>query len=203
MQFDFDISDRLRQQIEFIVEIDGLKQVFRRSFITDGSRRENDAEHSWHLAVMAMLLAEYAPGPEIDLLRVLRMVLIHDVVELVTGDTFVYDAESRARVAVEEALAAEKVFGMLPEPEGSNLRVLWQEFEARETPEARYARALDRLQPILLNYCSEGKTWREHGIRADAVRELNIPVLEAGAPELARFLEGLLDQAVERGCLDP
>jgi putative hydrolases of HD superfamily len=202
MSFDFEISDRLRRQIEFIVEIDGLKQVFRRSFITDSSRLENDAEHSWHLAVMTILLAEYAPGTEIDLLRVLRMTLVHDLVELVTGDTFVYDIESRTSIAVEEALAADKVFGMLPDPESSDLHALWKEFEARETPEARYARALDRLQPLLLNYCAKGRTWREHGIKADAVRELNIPIIESGAPALAQFVESLIDQAVERGYLE-
>lgn len=195
-------SERLKQQIEFLVEADKLKQVFRQSFITDESRRENDAEHSWHLGLLTMILSEYAPEPGVDLLRVLKMVLIHDLVELITGDCFVYDTASRKLIAKEEALAAEKVFGMLPEGQGGELKALWDEFEARETSEARYARALDRLQPILLNYYAKGKTWSEHGITAESVRELNLPILAEGAPSLAPFVEDLINDAVSRGYIE-
>ena len=194
-------TNRLQRQIEFIIEIDRLKQVFRRSYITDGSRRENDAEHSWHLAMMVILLGEYAAHPRLDILRAIKMALVHDMVEIITGDTFVYDTASRSLIAEKEAAAAEKLFGMLPEPECTELKALWTEYEVFETPEAKYVRALDRLQPILLNYTTEGRTWKEHGIDAETVRALNVPILYTGAPELVPFVENLLQDATKRSYL--
>ena len=190
--------DRLRQQIDFIFEIDKLKNVFRRSSITDGSRKENDVEHSWHLAVMTMLLAEYAPEP-IDVLRTVKMVLVHDIVEIDAGDTFIYStAAHEAAHQIEEA-AADRLFGMLPDDQASECRALWDEFEARVTPEARFARALDRLQPIMLNYANRGGPWREHNVTAEQVTSLNMPILEQGAPKLAEFAEKLFLDAQEKG----
>src|SRR5262249_50705513 len=149
------MSDRLARQIAFIIEIDKAKQVLRQTLLMDGSRLENDAEHSWHLAVMALLLAEYA-GEAVDLLRVLKMVLIHDLVEIDAGDTFVYDVEALATRREREERAADRIFGLLPADVEEEFRALWEEFEAQATPEARFAAALDRLQPLLHNYHTGG-----------------------------------------------
>jgi len=193
-------SDRLRRQIEFLIEIDKLKGVLRQTYLTDGSRRENDAEHSWHLAVMAMLLAEYAER-DLDLVRVLKMVLVHDLVEIDAGDTFVYDRGGSSQWAAREREAAERIFGMLPPDQADELRRLWDEFEARATPEARFAAALDRLQPILHNYQTQGKVWREHGITSDQVIAHNQHMAE-GAPRLWEYAHELIRDAVKRGYLD-
>lgn len=190
--------DRLKKQIEFIIEIDKLKQVFRRSYITDGSRRENDTEHSWHLAVMVTLLSEYAAEP-IDLLRTLKMVLIHDIVEVDAGDTIVYDTGAREQVEKVEQAAADRLFGMLPEDQATEFRALWDEFEARATPEAKFARALDRLQPIMLNYANHGGPWREYKVTADRVMDLNLPILADGSPTLEQLVHDLLLDAREKG----
>lgn len=190
--------DRLRQQIGFILEIDKLKNVLRRSSITDGSRKENDVEHSWHLAVMTMLLAEYAAEP-IDVLRTVKMVLIHDIVEIDAGDTFIYSTAAREAAHETEQAAADRLFGMLPDDQASEFRALWGEFEARVTPEARFARALDRLQPIMLNYANQGGPWREHNVTAEQVTSLNMPILEQGAPKLAEFAAQLFLEAQEKG----
>ncbi len=190
--------DRLTKQIEFILEIDKLKNILRRSSITDGSRKENDVEHSWHLAVMTMLLAEYAPQP-IDVLRTVKMVLIHDIVEIDAGDTFIYSTAAREAAHDIEQAAADRLFGMLPDDQASEFRALWDEFEARVTPEARFARALDRLQPIMLNYANRGGPWREHNVTAEQVTSLNMPILQDGAPALAEFAEKLFLDAQEKG----
>lgn len=189
---------RLRQQIDFILEIDKLKHILRQSRVTDGSRRENDVEHSWHLAVMTMLLADYAPEP-IDVLHTMKMVLIHDIVEIDAGDTFIYSTAAREAAHETEQAAADRLFGMLPDDQASEYRALWDEFEARVTAEARFARALDRLQPIMLNYANRGGPWREHNVTAEQVTSLNISVLEQGAPQLAEFAEKLFLQAREKG----
>ena len=193
-------GDRLARQIEFILEIDKLKQVLRQTSLADGSRRENDAEHSWHLAVMAVLLAEYAAGPQIDLARVIRMLLVHDLVEIDAGDTFHYDEAGNRDKPQREQAAADRLFGLLPADQGAELRGLWEEFEARRTPEARYAAALDRLQPNLLNLRTEGKLWREHGITSRQVIARNRHMAE-GAPELWRYAESRIREAVAKGHL--
>jgi putative hydrolases of HD superfamily len=190
--------DRLTKQIDFIREIDKLKQVFRRSLITDGSRYENDVEHSWHLAVMVTLLSEYA-AESVDLMRTVKMVLIHDIVEIDAGDTIIYDTAGRKEVVQAEQAAADRIFGLLPDDQSSEFRAIWDEFEQRITPEARFARALDRLQPIMLNVATQGRTWRENKITFDRVMNLNRPIVEAGAPSLVPFLEQLLLDAREKG----
>lgn len=189
--------DRLQQQLTFILEIDKLKQIFRQTLLIDQSRRENDAEHSWHLAMMAILLAEYAPE-KIDLLRVVKLVLVHDLVEIDAGDTFCYDAVGVQNQAAREQQAADRLFGLLPSDQAQDLRALWDEFEQRQTPEARFAAALDRLQPILHNYHTGGGTWRRAGVTVEKVRQ-RIQPIGLGSPQLGEFAEALVRSAVEKG----
>jgi putative hydrolases of HD superfamily len=191
------LADRLR----FVVELDRLKAVLRRTVVTDGSRRENSAEHSWHLAVMALVLAEHAAEP-VDPLRVTQLLLVHDVVEIDAGDTFVYDRDGQRTKAEREARAANRLFGLLPPAQARELRAAWEEHESGTTPEARFARSLDRLQPLLLNHASEGAAWREHDITADRVRAVNAPIGD-GAPALWDVAQRVIDDAVARGWLAP
>lgn len=199
-QEDTPADNRLDRQIRFLLEIDRLKKIERRTTLLDRSRQENSAEHSWHITLMAVLLAEYSKEDGIDLLRVLKMLLIHDIVEIDAGDTFVYDAQGQEDKEEREEAAADRLFGLLPEDQRRELYELWQEFEARETPEARYAAALDRLQPMLHNVHTEGASWRRHGIRHHQVVEMNCTVDE-GAPALWDLARGLLEAAVEKGHL--
>jgi putative hydrolase of HD superfamily len=192
--------ERLSQQINFICELDKLKQVQRQTWLMDGRRQENSAEHSWHIAVMAMVLAEYAPARELDLARVVQMLLVHDIVEIDAGDTFCYDTAAVAHQAADEERAAERLFGLLPVDQAEYFRGLWNEFEDRETSESLLANALDRLQPILNNYYSNGKSWQIHGVAKDQVRQRN-RMMGDGAPELWAFIEGLLKRAVDKGML--
>jgi len=194
-------NERLEKQIAFILEIDKAKQVLRRTLLLDRSRPENDAEHSWHLAMMALLLAEYAATESLDLFRVVKMVLIHDLVEIDAGDIFIYDAARRVEKEERERRAAERIFGLLPEDLTEEMRSLWEEFEARETPGARFAAALDRLQPLLHNYHTQGHSWRQHGITQDQVLALNRRISE-GAPALWEYAQGLIEDAVRKGYLD-
>jgi putative hydrolases of HD superfamily len=192
-------ADRLPQQIGFIVEIDKLKTVLRQTLLIDRSRRENTAEHSWHLAMMAITLADYADRP-IDIGRVIRMLLVHDLVEIDAGDTFVYDVAANQDKAEREAAAAERIFGVLPSDQETELRSLWQEFEARTTPDAAFAAALDRLQPLLHNYHTEGSTWRQHGITVEQVVTLNRTIAN-GSQRLWQYTERLIEDAAARGFL--
>ncbi len=191
--------NRLTQQFQFIIEIDRLKQILRQTLLTDGSRRENSAEHSWHLAMMAIALAEYTPEG-VDLFHAIKMLLIHDLVEIDAGDTFCYDVQGNHSKAAKEAQAALRLFGILPANQGSELRLLWEEFEAGKTPTAKFAAALDRIQPLLHNQQTEGGTWRIHGIRRDQVMKRVAPV-EAGAPELWPFVLQLIEDCVAAGYL--
>ncbi len=193
-------KDRLSRQVEFLLEIDKLKGVFRRTWLIDKSRLENDAEHSWHLAVLAVLLGEYAAQKDLDLLRAVKMVLIHDLVEIDAGDTYAYDRTAAATQADRERKAADRIFKILPPDQAADFRALWDEFEARQTPEARYAAALDRLQPFLHNYYTRGKAWQEHGITSDQVVARTRPIA-AGAPELWDLVQDLIRDAVEKGYL--
>jgi len=195
-------SERLAQQIRFVIEIDKLKHVLRRTYLLDQTRRENDAEHSWHLAVMTILLQEYAETP-VDLLRVLKMVLIHDIVEIDAGDAALYDEAGNADKAERELAAADRLFSLLPRDQAEEIRDLWQEFEARITPEARFARALDRVQPILHNYHTGGRTWRELGVTAKQVLAKNRDVVFDGSPALGEYVVGLIADAVAKGHLPP
>lgn len=191
---------RLEQQLLFVAEAGLLKGVDRQTMLTRPVRRENSAEHSWHLAVMALVLGDYAP-PGTDLSRVTAMVVVHDLVEVDAGDLFVYaGAEDQARQEAAERAAADRIFGLLPPDQATSARELWDEFEERRTPEARFARALDRLQPMLANIQADGGTWREHGITADQVLA-KVALIEEGSPELGRYARDLIERAVRDGIL--
>lgn len=194
-------AERLLAQLAFVVELDRVKQVVRHNPVADGSRRENDAEHMWHLAVMALVLAEHAAEP-VDLHRVLAMVVLHDVVEIDTGDVLVYDADARAAAAGAERAAAERIFGLLPPDQAGAYRSLWEEFEARATADARFAAAVDRLQPLLLNRAAGGGAWATEGVTADRVLEGNAHIA-AGSPALWGAARELVAEAVAAGVLAP
>lgn len=194
------IEERLRKQIQFISEVDKAKNIFRQTKIHDGSRRENDAEHSWHLALMAFLLGEYSKDSDIDILKVMKMCIIHDLVEIDAGDTFCYDAKGNMDKLQREQKAADRIFGILPEDQGREMRALWEEFDAMETPEAKYAASLDRLQPVLLNILNKGGTWNEHGIKKSQVVNRNKHIND-GAPALWEFASDRIDDAVAKGYL--
>ena len=196
------MDDRLARQLAFVVELDRLKGVLRRTYTIDGARRENSAEHSWHLAAMAVVLAEHAPAGA-DPLRVLKMLLLHDVVEIDADDTFCYDANADLDRAARERLAAARLFGLLPDDAGAELQALWEEFEAGDTADARWAVALDRLQPLLLNaHHATGGSWREHGISRAQVMRRMAPIA-AGAPGLWEVVERVVDEAAAAGHLVP
>jgi len=194
------VSERLERQLRFIVEIDKLKSVFRQTLLMHGKRYENDAEHSWHIAVMALLLSEYASGQKLDIARVMKMALVHDLVEIDAGDTFCYDEKGAQTKLAREQSAADRIFGILPADQASEIRALWDEFEARQTPEARFAAALDRLQPLLHNYNTQGAAWQKHGVTSDKVLARNKHI-EEGAPVLWEYAENLIRDAVEKGYL--
>lgn len=194
-------NERLQKQIKFIVEIDKLKNIFRRSYISEKSRRENDAEHSWHISLMAVLLLEYSNSSKIDILKVIKMLLIHDVVEIDAGDTMVYDKEGRSVQFDREKKAADRLFSLLPDDQKEEYHSLWMEFEKRETDEAKYARVLDRLQPILLNYYTEGRTWKEADIHSEDVIKIN-SIIDDGSNDLWSFAKDLIDEAVKNNYLE-
>jgi len=191
---------RLAQQIRFIAEVDKLKNVFRQTLVTGSRRHENDAEHSWHLCLMVIVLAEHANTPQVDILRVLKMLLIHDIVEIDAGDTFAYDTARMAGQHAREALAADRLFGLLPTDQCAEFRALWDEFEARLTPEAKFAAAMDRFQPMLLNCLTEGAAWRMHGISSDRVLARNGHIVD-GATEVWAYAARMIQQAVAAGHL--
>ena len=195
------MNDRLQQQIAFLLEIDKLKQIFRQTYLLDETRKENDAEHSWHFAMFAMILAEYAPEP-MDVLKAIKMALVHDIVEIDAGDTYLYDEVGKADKAEREEKAADRIFAILPADQALELRALWDEFEAKETPEAKFAGAIDRFQPFLHNCNTKGRAWQEHGITADRVLESNSHVA-VGAPVLWEQVNLLIDEMVAQGCIDP
>ena len=192
-------ADRLSRQIAFLVECDRLKEIFRQTLNTRSRRHENDAEHSWALCLFAITLAEHSNVP-IDVLRVLKMLVIHDLVEIDTGDTFAYDAARVADQHEREAVAAERIFGLLPADQGVEFRALWDEFEAQSTPEARFAASVDRLQPILLNCLTEGAAWRRHGVTHAQVMARNEHV-GAGSRALWAYIRDAVDEVVRAGHL--
>jgi putative hydrolase of HD superfamily len=195
------VNDRLERQIQFVVEIDRLKGILRRTLALRGQRAENSAEHSWHLALMAVLLAEHADEP-VDIARVVKMALVHDLVEIDAGDTFVYDEQACQDKDIRERRAADRIFSLLPPDQAAEIRALWEEFEAAATPESRFANAMDRLQPLLLNYYSKGHAWRQHGITSDRVID-RCQVIENGSRQLWDYGRKVIEKAVEKGYVSP
>jgi putative hydrolase of HD superfamily len=193
------LNENLLRQINFIKEIDKVKYIQRKTKLFNSDRNENDAEHSWHLAVMAIVLAEHA-NEDIDVLKVVKMVLIHDVVEIDAGDTFIYDTQKDHCNTDEERLAANRIFGMLPKEQAEELIAIWEEFEAGETKEAKFAKAMDRLEPLLQNTSNEGGTWNEFGVGYDKVYEKK-KVIDNGSNTIWQFAEGLINDSVEKGIL--
>lgn len=191
--------DDLLKQIEFIKEIDKVKYIQRKTRLFNSDRNENDAEHSWHLAVMAIVLAGHSNAP-VDVLKVLKMVLIHDIVEIDAGDTFIYDAQKSHTNTDEERAAAKRIFGILPREQADEFIAIWEEFEAGATHEAKFARAMDRLEPLLQNTSNNGGTWKEFGINYDAVYEKKKPIKE-GSEKIWFYAERLINDSVEQGIL--
>lgn len=197
-----DAAARLARQVEFIIEVDKLKEIFRQTINSQSRRAENDAEHSWHLCLCVIVLAEHANSAALDVLRVLKMVIIHDLVEIDAGDTFAYDTARMAGQHEREAIAADRIFGLLPPDQGREFRALWDEFEEKKTPEAKFATAVDRFQPMLLNCRTEGAAWNRHGVTQDRVVARNRHIAE-GCAELWTFAERMVQEAVDAGHLAP
>lgn len=193
------MKDRLKKQIEFLLELDKMKNLYRQTYVLHEDRKENDAEHSWHLAVLAFLLAEYS-NKNIDITHVMKMVLLHDVVEIDAGDTYCYDNEGNKSKAEREEKAAQHIFGLLPDDQRKEFYDLWREFEDSETSEARFAAMLDRIQPLLLNYTKDGISWKEHGIQKQQVLSRNIDYFSE-SDELAELIKDIIDDAAEKGWL--
>lgn len=213
-------NERMKKQLEFLLTLDKLKNVYRQTYILcddlpQGSkefddnfkekkplpRRENDAEHSFSLAIAAAVLAEYSNEP-VEVAKVMKMVLVHDAVEIYAGDTYCYDDEGAKTKEVREKAAAEKIFGTLPEEQAAEYRALWDEFERNDTPEARFSNAMDRIQPLLLNYSREGYSWKEHGVNSSQVRK-RFDKVKDGSEELGKMVDDLLEKAIENGFLIP
>lgn len=191
------ISERLKKQMAFIMEIDKLKKIVRQSYISDGSRKENDTEHSWSLAMMCVILSEYA-NEEIDVLHTIKMVLIHDIVEIDAGDTYAYDNVGNATKREREEKAADRIFGMLPEDQAKEMRDLWEEFEAACTKEARFANTVDKVQPIMLNDITGGRAWREHKVEEHQIMNRN-KTTKDGSLDLWEFAEELILKNIKKG----
>ena len=191
---------RLSRQIAFIVEVDQLKNIFRQTVNTVSGRAENDAEHSWALCLLVITLAEHANVPHLDVLSALKMVIIHDLVEIDAGDTFAYDTKNMADQHARECLAADRIFGLLPPSQSSEFRALWDEFEARQTPEAKFAAAVDRFHPMLLNCSTEGAAWKKHGITSERVLARNAHIAE-GSTDLWAYAQAMVSRAVNDGHL--
>lgn len=193
------MKDRLKKQLEFMLEIDKMKNLYRQTYVLHEDRKENDAEHSWHLAIMAFLLSEYA-NYSIDVLKVIKMVLIHDIVEIDAGDTYCYDDKGYTTKAEREETAAQRIFGILPDDQRREFYDLWREFEDSKTNEARFSAVLDRLQPLMLNYTKKGISWQEHGIYKEQVLNRNKEYFKE-ADELADVIKEVINDAAKKGWL--
>lgn len=192
-------QNKLLQQIDFIKEIDKIKYIQRKTKLFHSNRNENDAEHSWHLAMMTLVLAEHSNEP-IDVLKVLKMVLVHDIVEIDAGDTFIYDTQKDHTNTEEERKAANRIFGLLPKEQANEFIDIWEEFETGETAEAKFARTMDRLEPLLQNVSNEGGTWREYGVHYDKVFEKK-KSMEEGSAVIWNYTKNLLEESVRKGFL--
>lgn len=191
------IDERLQKQMDFILEIDKLKNIYRQSYVSDGSRHEEDADHSWHLAIMCLLLSEHS-NEEIDVLKTMAMVLIHDIIEIDAGDTYAYDEAANATKREREEKAADRIFNILPKDQAECLRALWEEFEAGETKEARFAITLDKIQPLMLNDATDGRAWQEHQVKKSQIMKRN-EVTPKGSTDLWEYGRMLIDRNVEKG----
>jgi len=192
------MNEKLEQQIQFLAEIDKMKSIQRQTLLIDKSREETDAEHSWHFALMAITLFEYADVERVDLHRVVQMALVHDLVEIYAGDTFAYDEKGYESKEEREAEAADKLFSLLPSEQATEYRALWEEFDRMESPDALYASAIDRLQPFLNNYLTNGHTWVKHSVSVDQVY-LRIAPVKAALPALWEFVEHVIRDSCEKG----
>lgn len=191
--------DRLKQQLSFLMEIDRQKEIIRQTYLASGSRKETDAEHAWHMAVMCLILSEYANEP-IDVAKTVMMLLTHDLVEIDAGDTYAYDVQGNATKRERELKAADRIYGLLPKEQGTYLRELWDEFEAMETPEAKFANALDKIQPILLTEQAKGKSWLEHGVKESQIMGRNARTHE-GSEELWSYVREIIQKSVDAGLI--
>lgn len=189
--------NRLEQQLSFIMELDKVKQIMRQTYLADGSRKENDAEHSWHLTLMAFVLAEYANEP-VDVCKLMKMVMLHDIIEIDAGDTYAYDTTGNASKRQRELRAAERIYRLLPADQAAEYRGLWDEFEAMETPEAKFANTLDKIQPLLLNHASGGRSWQEHGVKESQIRGRNARTAE-GSESLWQYAASLIEENIRKG----
>ncbi|MBE5934997.1 MAG: HD domain-containing protein [Lachnospiraceae bacterium] len=193
------MDERLKKQIDFIIETDKAKQIFRQNYIADGSRKENDAEHGWQLALMSYLLKEHA-NEDIDIVKVMIMVLIHDIVEIDAGDTYAFDEKGYESKRDREVAAADRIYNILPKDQAKELYDIWEEFEAYETPEAKYAHALDHFQPLLLHHNTNGISWKEHGISKSQVYKRNIRTKE-GSKTIDDCINEVVEINVKKGNL--
>ena len=194
--------ERLKKQMEFLIEIDKLKNIFRQSLIADKSRNENDAEHSWHMAMYAIILEEYAPK-DTDILKVIKMALIHDIIEIYAGDTFLYDEEMIKSKEKREKEAAEKIYSILPKEQGEEIKSLWLEFDQKQTNEAIFCATLDRIQPIILNYLTQGGTWKKYNIKKEMVLKKGYLIFERADERIKKFILDIINESVEKGYLLP
>nr|WP_296009396.1 HD domain-containing protein [uncultured Blautia sp.] len=193
------MEERLKKQMDFLLEVDKLKLINRQTYLSSGERKENDAEHSWHLALMAVLLQEYS-NEHIDITKVITMVLIHDLVEIDAGDTYAYDTAGNQSKREREVRAADRIFRILPEDQAEQFRELWEEFEAYETPEAKFAHVCDNMQPFMLNHATGGRSWREHGVKKSQVLNRN-RYLEDGSRTMKQYFDEIIAEHVEEGNL--
>lgn len=190
--------DRLEKQMSFIIEVDKLKAIFRQSLLADGSRHENDAEHSWHMALMAVVLSEYAPQ-DTDILRSVKMILIHDLVEIYAGDTYLYDIKGNEDKEARETAAADKIFSLLPDKQADEIKALWYEFEECRTKESGFANTLDRLQPVMLNYLTKGRMWQKHGVNSNMVIKKAYRLMENADDRIKAYFLKIIDESVKKG----
>ncbi len=193
------MEERLKKQMEFLLEVDKLKFIQRQTYLSDGKRKENDAEHSWHLAMMAVLLAEHS-NEELDLVKVITMVLIHDIVEIDAGDTYAYDAAGNESKRQREVKAADRIFHILPQDQAKKLRDIWEEFEAYETPEAKFAHVCDNVQPLMLNDATKGLSWKEHEVKKSQVLARNQRIAQ-GSVTMRNYVDEMINKNVESGNL--
>jgi putative hydrolase of HD superfamily len=192
------MKEKLKKQLDFLIEIDKMKNILRQTLLMDKSRQENDAEHSWHFALMALTLFEYTNLQNVDINRVIKMALLHDLVEIYAGDTFAYDVKGNEGKDEREAESADRLFSMLPEEQSNEFRSLWEEFDRMETPDAMYASAIDRLEPFISNYMTDGYTWVLHKVSVENVYKRMEPI-RLVLPDVWEFVETVIKDSCEKG----